>query len=144
MTEYSRSRRAELLSAAESGSLLDIADQCVADAGQPTLVLGPDVGMVMMTVREPVEATRFQLGEVLVTRSEVEHRGVRGWSMRMGTDEVGSVAAAICDAEAAAGGRLTDAVDQLCAATAARLAAERRAEWEELRPTIVAFEEMSA
>ncbi len=138
-----RARRAELLAAADLTPLLAVADRCLDDAGPPVFVSGPDVGMVMMTVREPVEATRFHLGEVLVTRSEVEHRGVRGWSMRMGDDKPGALAAAICDAEAAAGGDRTTEIDELCTATDARLAAERASEWQTLEPTIVRFEEMS-
>lgn len=142
MTTLSRTRRSELLAMAELAPLLEVADRCIEDAGPPVLMIGPDVGMVMMTVHEPVEATRFHLGEVLVTRSEVEHLGTRGWSMRMGDDEVGAVAAAICDAEAGVGGIHTSAIDALCAATSERLAHERAAEWQTLEPTIVRFEEM--
>lgn len=142
MTRYSRSQRAALLAAADVAPLLDVADRCLADAGPPVFVTGPDVGMVMMTVREPVEATRFHLGEVLVTRSEVEHRGTRGWSMRMGNDAAGAVAAAICDAEAAAGGSLLAEIDELCTATRSRLDGQRAAEWNSLEPTVVRFEEM--
>ncbi len=88
-----RRRRSELLAIAEARSLLDLADACLEGTDVPELIAGPDVGMVVMTVREPVEATRFHLGEVLVTRAEVEHRGQRGWSMRMGDDRAGALRA---------------------------------------------------
>lgn len=99
--------------------------------------------MVMMTVREPVEATRFHLGEVLVTRAEVEHRAARGWSMRMGDDPEAALAAAVCDAEIEADGPGRSAIEALCTDTEARLVAERAAEWSELAPTMVDFEEMT-
>ncbi len=138
-----RARRAELLAAAERQPLLDVADACLDGAEPPQAVLAPEVGALVLTVREPVEATRFQLADVLVTRSEVVHRGAQGWAMRMGEDRAGALAAAICDAECEADGPARSRVDTLCRATARRLARERRVEWEQLRPTIVEFEEMS-
>jgi alpha-D-ribose 1-methylphosphonate 5-triphosphate synthase subunit PhnG len=137
-----RNRRAELLAAADRASLLEVADACLAGTGQPQLGGPPEVGVVVMTVREPVESTRFHLGEVLVTRSEVEHRGRRGWSMRLGNDRPAALAAAICDAEAEASGPQLDRIDQLCRSTEQRMMAERAGEWDELEPTIVRFEEM--
>ena len=137
-----RTRRAELLAAADGQVVMELADRCLADADPPDLIAGPDTGMVMMTVREPVETIRFHLGEVLVTRAEVVHRGSRGWSMRMGEDKAATLAAAICDAEAEAGGPQRSEVAALCQLTAERLDAERSEEWAELAPTIVHFEEM--
>jgi alpha-D-ribose 1-methylphosphonate 5-triphosphate synthase subunit PhnG len=119
-----------------------VADACLAASGPPQLVAPPEAGVVVMTVREPVESTRFHLGEVLVTSSTVEHRGQRGWSMRMGDDRAAALAAAICDAEAEAGGPQRGAIDELCRSTEARLAAERANEWADLAPTVVRFEEM--
>ena len=141
-SDEERARRCELLAAAELQSLLDVADSCLDGAGAPEAVLGPEVGSVVLTVREPVEASRFQLGDVLVTRSEVIHRGATGWAMRMGDDRPGALAAAICDAECEAGGPGRARVDDLCRSTADRLQRERQAEWAELQPTIVNFEEM--
>ena len=119
-----------------------LADRCLVDTDPPELVLGPEIGTVVLTVREPVETIRFQLADVLVTRSEVSHRGARGWAMRLGDDRAAALAAAICDAEVEAGGPNREAVDDLCLITAERLAAARTVEWEELQPTIVHFEEM--
>lgn len=137
-----RARRAELLAAAERQPLLDVADACLEGAEPPQAVLAPEVGALVLTVREPIEATRFQLADVLVTRSEVVHRGAQGWAMRMGEDRAGALAAAICDAECEADGPARARVDTLCRSTASRLARERRSEWEQLQPTIVTFEEM--
>lgn len=137
-----RARRCELLAAADQQPLLEVADACLADVAPPQAVFGPEVGSLVLTVREPVEATRFQLADVLVTRSEVVHRGAQGWAMRMGDDRAGALAAAICDAEVEADGPGRARVVQLCHSTARRLARERQREWERLRPTIVDFEEM--
>lgn len=140
--DRTREVRAELLARAERAEVIEIADRCLESAAEPRVMRGPEVGMVMLTVREPVEATRFHLGEVLVTTCEVEHRGTRGWVMRMGDDRHAALAAAVLDAEAVADGPLADDVEALCARTADRMARERAREWADVHPTIVDFEEM--
>ena len=138
-----RTRRAELLANADPTALVALAERCLADAPAPVLVTGPEVGIVVMTVREPVESTRFHLGDVLVTRAEVEFRGQRGWAMRMGDDREAALAAAICDADAEAGGPRANEIDDLCRRTASEQAERDDAEWSELRTTIVRFDEMA-
>ncbi len=140
--DSARRRRAELLSAAEAAPLQALAERCLADGTQPEPMLGPDVGMVTLQVREPVEATRFLLGDVLATRCELRFRGARGWSMRLGDDRPTALAAAICDAEAEAGGPLRAEIEALCHRTEQEQAEARRREWEALAPTVVSFEEM--
>lgn len=140
--DEARARRCELLASADRQELLDVADACLADAEAPSSVVGPEVGTVVLTVREPVESSRFQLADVLVTRSEVIHRGVPGWAMRLGDDRPAALAAAICDAESVAAGPVGDRVEALCRSTEQRLARQRQEEWDQLRPTIVTFEEM--
>lgn len=138
-----RHRRTELLALADRAELLTLADHCLESADPPELLSGPEVGTVVLTVREPVESIRFHLGDVLVTRSEVQHRGARGWSMRMGSDRAACLAAAICDAEAEANGPGTNAIAELCHRTEQRLTFERQQEWAMLETTIVRFEEMT-
>ncbi len=137
-------RRCELLAAADHQELLAVADSCLEDQPAPDIILAPQVGSVVLTVREPVEATRFHLGDVLVTRAEIEHRGQRGWAMKMGDDVPGALAAAICAAEAQAGGPAADRVDALCADTERIIEQQRVEEWEALAPTIVSFAEVEA
>ncbi len=137
-----RARRCELLAAAPLQQLLETADACLDGQPAPVLLSGPDVGTVVMTVREPVEASRFHLGDVLVTQSTVEHRSIKGWSMRMGDDRPGALAAAICDAEVEAAGHHAAAVEQLCNEVEHGQAATRAEEWHRLEPTVVRFEEM--
>lgn len=134
--------RAELLASAPRSEVLDLADRCLTDVADPEILSGPEVGTVALNVREPVEGIRFQLGDVLTTRCEVRHRGALGWSMRMGDDRAAALAAAVCDAEYAAEGPLHDEVSRVCTNTAASLARGRAAEWADLVPTIVAFEEL--
>lgn len=110
MTPTIRSSRAAMLAQADPEALADVADECLATAPSPEIHHGPDVGTVVLTVREPVETTRFHLGEVLVTRCQLEHRGVTAWAMRMGDDRAATLAAAICDAEVEADGPAAAAV----------------------------------
>lgn len=134
--------RAAMLAQADPDDLAAAADECLASTTLPDIHFGPDVGTVMLTMREPVETTRFHLGEVLVTRCQLEHRGVTAWAMRMGDDRAATLAAAICDAEAEAGGPAAASVERLVVETRDHLQAQRTEEWSELESTIVAFEEM--
>jgi alpha-D-ribose 1-methylphosphonate 5-triphosphate synthase subunit PhnG len=135
--------RAELLAVADAEVVVALAESCLAEFGDPVLLAPPEVGLVVMQVREPVCAERFHLGEVVVTRAEVEIAGARGWAMRLGDERVATLAAAVCDAVAAAGGTLAADVEQLCAATQRRRAEREVAEWDAIAPTIVAFEELT-
>ena len=143
-TANNRTRLGELLAASDPARLIDLAERALDAAGEPVLIRGPETGSLVMTVREPVESTRFQLGDVLVTHVELEHRGERGWAMRLGDDQIATLAAAICDAEAASHGPSRDEILALAGTTERELAAARRREWAELEPTTVAFEEMDA
>ena len=136
--------RIELLAAADRARVLELADLSLDGQPMPEIILAPQPGSVVMTVREPVEATRFHLGDVLVTRAEVEHRGERGWAMVMGADEAGALAVAICAAEAQAAGPQASAIDRLCDRTRVRLDRERAEEWRALEPTVVSFTELEA
>lgn len=139
--EPTRERLSELLASAEPAALAALAERCLA-GDEPTLVAGPEVGMVMLQVREPVAQERFYLGEVLVTRAEVDLGGARGWAMVMGSDRVRALAAAVCDAEVQAGRARACDVLALCEATAQAAAEAAEAEWAELAPTEVSFEEL--
>ncbi|WP_214366872.1 phosphonate C-P lyase system protein PhnG [Pseudonocardia sp. H11422] len=138
-----RERRAELLALADPEELLALADRCLADGVRPTVLVAPEVGCIATEVVDPVAADRFLLGDVLACRAEVELAGTRGWAMRLGDDRAAVLAAAVCDAEAAAGGSATPEVDALCIRVAEREAARSAAEWEALAPTVVAFEELT-
>jgi alpha-D-ribose 1-methylphosphonate 5-triphosphate synthase subunit PhnG len=141
----SREERAELLAAATPDELLPLAERLLqsGDLGDPAVLHPPEVGMVMLTVREPVAEERFHLGEVLVTSCTVEVAGAAGWSMRGGDDRVTTLAAALLDATAAAGLPAAAEVRALCSAGADRRAREEAAEWAEVSMTRVAFEELT-
>lgn len=135
-------RRAALLAVADADAVRSVAELCVERLGAPTMVIAPETGIVMLQVREPVVRERFHLGEVVVTRADVELGGHRGWSMRQGTDRVAALAAAICDAAARCDDELAAHVERLCADTARdidRGAADLVAR---LEPTVVEFEEL--
>ncbi|MEY3566880.1 MAG: hypothetical protein RLZ19_894 [Actinomycetota bacterium] len=140
-----RNRRSELLARANSSELTAMAEAFLSRrsiAEEIQVVNPPEVGMVMMQVREPVCKERFHLGEVVVTRAEVAVAGVRGWAMRSGTDRETTLAAALLDACAEHDVELAAEVQALCERTADRIAADERREWEELRATAVSFEEL--
>lgn len=141
-TSRSREERTALLARADTGELLRLADECLAESPELDVVRAPETGMVLLTVREPVESIRFHLGEVLVTRCEVRRRDRLGWAMRMGSDPAAALAAAVLDAEREADGPSADAVDRLCDRTAAILDVEAERAWDDIAPTIVDFEEM--
>ncbi len=160
------SRRAELLAVAEENDLVELAERCLQAASDGargdtpddargdtpddargdtpgTVVLEPPtVGTVPLCVREPVVGERFILADVLATQAEVEHRGHRGWAMRLGDNATATLAAAICDAEAASGAGLAAEVDNLCRRTERNLADQAATEWAELARTEVRFEEL--
>lgn len=137
----SRDARAELLAAAPDDEVIALAERAIASS-TPTVLAGPEVGVITLQVREPVACERFNLAEVLVTRAEVTHRQERGWAMRLGEAPEATLAAAILDAEAAARGPNGRSVVELCERARRTLDAERAAEWAELEPTIVRFEEL--
>lgn len=137
----SREKRAELLAVASRDDLIRLAERCLLK-GSPEVTLLPEVGTVALVVREPIVNDRLILADVLVTRAEVGWGKSIGWAMRLGDDRVATLAAAVCDAEAEAGRPLRPEVEALCRATAGAQVAESRAQWAELAPTMVNFEEM--
>lgn len=146
MSGYSREERAALLALATHEELVELAERCLAEGPAPTVLVAAETGCVATQVREPIGHERFLLGDVLACRAEVELAGVRGWAMRLGgdpADRAAVLAAAVCDAEAEAGRPQAGAVTALCRQVGGRVTAAEAAEWAELAPTVVAFEELT-
>lgn len=137
-----RTRRCELLALAASDELRLLADDLIVEHGRPIVTTPPETGLAMMQVREPVARDRFHLGEVLVTRAEVDWHGATGWAMRIGTDRLAALAAAMCDAAAEIDPSSCERIDALCDAVAEREQQRSDREWAELLTTRVAFEEL--
>lgn len=137
-----RRERTELIALADADELVALAEALLGRLGQPTVVTAPEVGLVMMTVREPVCGDRFHLGEVLVTRAEADWGGTTGWAIRMGADRETALAAALCDAAALIDEAAATEVDDLCRRTRADLSAAKDREWATLVATEVQFEEL--
>lgn len=140
--DVDRDRRCELLAAAEPEALTRLAELCLEDGARPTVLAGPEVGAVAVQVREPIVGERFYLGEALVTQVEIELDGARGWAMRMGSDRVATLAAALLDAEVEAGRPRAAEVLDLCRITEQNLADADATEWADIAPTEVVFEEL--
>ncbi|MBM7789399.1 phosphonate C-P lyase system protein PhnG [Tenggerimyces flavus] len=142
---FTPDQRAELLAAASPDEVVPVAERLVESGvlGDVAVLAGPEIGMVMMQVREPVVEERFYLGEVLVTSCTVEVAGATGWCVRAGDDRVATLAAALLDGAAAAALPAAAEVETLCQAVADRRERALAAEWAALEPTIVAFEELT-
>ncbi len=130
-----------MLALAGPGELNDIAEMMLEALGVPEVSMTAETGLVMMQVREPVCHDRFHLGEIVASRAEVSWHGATGWSMRLGSDRVATMAAALCDAAAELdeGWRV---VEDLCGRIEDRITSEAAAEWAALVPTVVEFEEL--
>jgi len=137
----STEERASLLADAAPAELVALADRITA-AADVRVEAQPQVGMVVLEVREPVAGERFHLTEVLVTEARVTVDGAPGWSMRTGDDRLAALAAAVCDGAVEAGHALADDVVRLCTTTAAARAAEQAAEQARVAATAVTFEEL--
>ncbi len=137
----SRERRTELLAYAGSAELMELADTCLGAGEDPVVVVAPELGTITAQVREPIVGQRFLLGDVLVCRAEVQWSGYRGWAMRTDENRPAALAAAILDA-AQADPVHAEQVDALCARVTERTRDDEAAEWAELEPTIVRFEEL--
>jgi alpha-D-ribose 1-methylphosphonate 5-triphosphate synthase subunit PhnG len=151
--KLTREERWGLLAAADADELIGLADTCLGAADAFQVIVPPRVGCVSVQVREPILKQRFLLGDVLACSAEVELNGARGWALRFGDDQAAVLAMAIVDAAASArpadgaasstdGDSVADEIDQLCADLAGRLRQEEAAEWAELAPTVVEFEEL--
>lgn len=141
---FTPDERAEILAFAARDELVPLAERLLSEGALDGLsvIRPPQVGLVLMQVREPVADLRFYLGEVLATQCSVELDGTPGWSMRGGDDRVTALAGAVLDAIAAANGPQAQQVQALCAQVAQRRRWEHEAEWEQIAPTAVTFEEL--
>jgi alpha-D-ribose 1-methylphosphonate 5-triphosphate synthase subunit PhnG len=141
---FARTRRCEILCMASADEVAQWVDELILSTDLVAVVRAPELGMVMMQIQEPVAYDSFYLGEVLVTRAEVEIAGRPGWSMRMGDDPVGALGCALLDAWAVSSNDAANDVDMRCAALLAARWQREIEEWEELRKTEVRFDELES
>ncbi len=141
---FSRTRRCEILCMASADEVAQWVDELILSTDLVAVVRAPELGMVMMQIQEPVANDNFYLGEVLVTRAEVEIAGFPGWSMRMGDDRVGALGCALLDAWAVTSNDAANDVDMRCAAILSARWQREIEEWEELRKTEVKFDELES
>lgn len=147
MSHRRREQAAELLALIPPTDLMDLADLVLAQATQAgpesvAITRRPEVGSVVVLVREPVSGHRFQLTDLVVSTAEVELGGQPGWAMRPGAHPEAALAQAVCEAELARGGPLAPRIAQRCDAVETARRTARAAEWSRLAPTIVEFEEV--
>lgn len=139
---HDRNSRFEMIAACDDTTLVGHAEAVLNGDTLVEIRQEPTPQLVMQRVREPVEASPFNLGEVLVTAAEVAVDGARGFAMVPGKAEAKAVSGAIVDAAVEADHpRSAEIADDLRAAVEAR--EERRAhEWTESRATTVEFDTM--
>lgn len=130
------------LAMADAAAVIELASRCLSGTDDIVVTRPPTVGSVVTQVREPVAETRFILADVLACQAEVTLRGSQGWAMRMGSDRLATLAAAVCAAEYESGGPHHDDVITLCDRSRREREQARASEWERLAPSIVEFEEI--
>jgi len=107
------------------------------------MIRPPSIGTVQMQVRDPICEERFIVGDALVTVAEVSVDGTLGWAMRLGSDANAAVAAAVADAHIArVGFEGAPELAELVLYTKTELKRADEQEWEEIRETIIDFEEL--
>jgi len=139
---FQRAQISSELNQADASAVIALASTCLADDPDITVTRPPVVGIVVTQVREPVAEERFILGDVMVTQAEVTRRGALGWAMRLGSDRMAALGAAVLEAEWVAEGPRSPEIEALVARTIEERDAARAAEWERLTPSIVEFEEI--
>ena len=139
----SRERATELLAAAGEEDLVALADACLSGGAEFAVLVAPEVGTIAAQVREPIAHDRFLLGDVLACRAEVSLGGQRGWAIRLGDNRIATLAAAVCDAELAAGGPTAPQIRALCIRVEREHQLSDHDEWAALAPTVVRFEELT-
>jgi alpha-D-ribose 1-methylphosphonate 5-triphosphate synthase subunit PhnG len=147
MTDFDRNGRFAIMAQAQGDltPLLDLAEAVLDGAGGAlTLVTPPRVGMVMLRLREPVDGTIFNAGEVLVTEAQVALDEHQGYAMRLGRAPEATLAAAILDAAVESEHPLTPRILEQLGQLATAEQERQLAAWREVAATRVAFDEMNA
>jgi|GEM_PF-2513719 len=131
----------------QAEAVKELANKILADYESNDIDLritrGPITGVVTAQVVDPLSRHRFLPGDILVSEAGVEVDGEVGWGMCFGNDRAGALAIAICDAEIARDRRFASEVRSLATECASARAKQRESDFENLRPTIVEFEEIS-
>lgn len=145
MSSFDRNRRFSILAQATDPAtpLLDLAERVLAESGaEVAVVTPPQVGMVMLRLREPTHGTVFNAGEILVTEARVTIGAHDGYTMRLGRAPELTLAAALLDAAVEGAHPLTPAIEVALGACEEAEHARQLAAWREVAPTRVAFDEM--
>jgi phosphonate C-P lyase system protein PhnG len=103
----------------------------------------PHTGLIMAKARDCFD-TEFYLGEVLVTRAEVEYEGQRGQATLMGELPAAALLAAVMEALRLKGDtRFFESANTLCRAAMQRFAARRKQQSRLVAATRVNFQSMA-
>jgi len=106
-------------------------------------ILREQTGMIMARARDSVEGIIFNLGEVLVTETEVKLNGRTGYCMVLGMDPGKALAGAILDAAVQSDHHLRDKIVEVLSRERNKAEEKRSRLWEAIRCSRVDFEVMS-
>jgi alpha-D-ribose 1-methylphosphonate 5-triphosphate synthase subunit PhnG len=118
--------RFSALAVADRVDLIALAERILDATDEVEALSVPGPATMLVQVTESVRHQPFHLCEVVVSEASVAVRGRRGDGLVLGADTERAVAAAVCDAAAAAG-LFADDVERLVVDTVAARARERRA-----------------
>lgn len=114
------------LALADRGRLVALAERILNVTDEVECLSVPGPATMLVEVTESVRHQPFHLCEVVVSEASVTVRGHRGDGLILGSDTGRAVAAAVCDAAAAAG-LFADDVERLVADTVTERERERQA-----------------
>ncbi|MGB9858751.1 MAG: phosphonate C-P lyase system protein PhnG [Moorellaceae bacterium] len=100
----------------------------------------PQVGLLMMRVRETVENKPFNVGEVLVTECTVALGETTGWGCCLGDEPERAYHLAVLDLALQLGVGPVDRIEAALLAEEKRIQQEERAEWVNMARSKVQFE----
>lgn len=133
-----RHRRTRILVKGEAGLRARLCAEAVA-AAEVHQVEAPTECLVMLTVREPSQGTRFHLGEMLVTRARARIGGTLGLGIIEGSSPQAAWELAVIDAACAANLPLAAGWTAALEMEEARIAARQQQQDSELLETRVDF-----
>ena len=134
-----RKKRFEILAQTDSAALLPIADE-ILQTTEVEVLKKPETSLVMLRASDSITGSPFNMGEVLVTESEVRLGNHIGYSLIMGEEPQRSLAAAIIDAALESGHASAFSIEEKLWEEERRLREERKQENALIGRTRVNFE----
>ncbi len=134
-----RRNRLEILAQADAAVLLLLAEEILATS-EAEVIKQPETSLLMARANDSVTGSPFNLGEILVTESEVRLGNHIGYSLIMGEESERALAAAVIDAALEGGHASTSSIEEKLGQEESRLKMEKEKEFGLVAQTRVDFE----